>query len=144
MVLDAARKGASVGQQQGNWAWSTNLEKRIDLAIRLVQENPDPKIALRSLYDFVGVDILVAESVATSFGVVALAKGDPMLAITYGANIGGDTDTIAALAGAICGAYSGIEAFDREMIAYIEEVNHINLATEAVRLEDLINKRRDI
>ncbi len=140
-ILAAAKRGAGQGRRQGTWTWGTLLEKRIDLALRLVAENPRPEKALQALYDYVGVDILVAESVAAAFGVIALAKGDPMLAVVYGANIGGDTDTIAALAGAICGAWRGIEAIDRKMLAQIEDVNGLNLAVEASRLEALIKQR---
>jgi ADP-ribosylglycohydrolase len=142
MVLQAARQGAQLGRQQGAWAWGTQLEKRIELALQMVRENPEPAMALKALYDFVGVDILVAESVATALGIVELAKGDPMKAVIYGANIGGDTDTIAGLAGAICGAWSGIEAFDRKMLDQVEEVNHIDLAAEAAHLKTIINHRR--
>jgi ADP-ribosylglycohydrolase len=39
-----------------------------------------------------------------------LAKGDPETAIIYGANFGRDTDTIACMAGYICGAYAGLSA----------------------------------
>jgi ADP-ribosylglycohydrolase len=138
-ILEAAKAGAAWGRRQGTWAWGTRLEKRIDLAARLVAENPDPKKALELLYSYVGVDVLVAESVASAFGVVALARGDPMLAVVYGANLGGDTDTIGALAGAICGAWRGIGAFDRQMLAQIEEVNHLDLGAEAARLEILSN-----
>jgi ADP-ribosylglycohydrolase len=144
MIQQAGRQGAVVGRNQGVWTWGTQLEKRIDLALRLIKENPKPGSALKALYDFVGVDILVAESVATAFGIVDLAQGDPMKAIIYGANIGGDTDTIAALAGAICGAWRGIEAFDRHMLAQVEEINHLDLTAEAIHLETIIQKRRAI
>jgi ADP-ribosylglycohydrolase len=143
-ILEAAKTGAELGGRQGNWAWGTRLEKRIDLAARLVAENSDPKRALEMLYGYVGVDVLVAESVAAAFGVVALAKGDPMLAVVYGANIGGDTDTIAALAGAVCGAWRGIGAFDRQMLAQLQKVNRFDLAGEAARLEALSNLRSPV
>jgi ADP-ribosylglycohydrolase len=140
-ILAAAKQGAEQGRQYGNWIWGTPLEKRIDLAVRLVHENSRPPAALAALYDFVGVGMETAESVATVFGVICLAEGDPMLAVTYAANIGGDTDTIAALAGAICGAWRGIEAIDRKMLAQVTKVNHIHLYAEATRLDNLIKHR---
>jgi ADP-ribosylglycohydrolase len=142
MVLQAAGQGAQLGRKQGAWTWGTQLEKRIELALQIVQENLEPERTLKALFDFVGVDILVPESVATALGIVELAKGDPMKAVIFGANIGGDTDTIAALAGAVCGAWRGIEAFDQQMLSQVEEVNHIDLAAEAARLETIINQRR--
>jgi len=58
---------------------------------------------------------LVTESIPTAFGLVILAGGDPMRVVRYAANIGGDTDTIRAIAGAICGALRGIGAVDRAL-----------------------------
>ena len=140
-IMAAAKDGAERGRQHGAWAWGTPLDKRIDLAVRLVAEASRPQEALAALYDFVGVGMETAESVATVFGLICLADGDPMRAVTYGANIGGDTDTIAALAGAICGAWRGIDAIDRQMMAQVTKVNRIHLFAEARRLDSLIKNR---
>jgi ADP-ribosylglycohydrolase len=139
-ILQAAERGARAGREFGAWAWGTPLEKRIELAVRLVKENPQTEDALSALADYVGTDMLVAESVASAFGVVTLADGDPMKAIQYGANLGGDTDTIAALAGAICGAWKGVDAIDRDMLAQVERANGIDLAAEATRLVNLLQR----
>ena len=40
----------------------------------------------------------------------SLAAGDPERCVTYAANFGRDTDTMAAMAGAIAGAYGGADA----------------------------------
>lgn len=136
-ILQAAKAGAPKGLQAGEWAWSTRLEKRIELAERLVQEAADVPAALQALYDYVGVSMLAAESVAAAFGIVLLAEGDPSRAIHYGANIGGDTDTIAAIAGAICGAWQGIAPFDADLLAQVETVNQIDLKQEARRLASI-------
>lgn len=47
------------------------------------------------------------ETVPAVFALCYLAKGKPADAIIYGANFGRDTDTIATMAGAICGALTG-------------------------------------
>ena len=130
-ILEAAKWGAREGIRRGNWTWSTPLEGRIELAERLVREVKNPQAALRAIYRYVGTDMLVSESVAAAFGVFMLANGDPMKAVIFGANIGGDTDTIAAIAGAICGAWQGIEAIDAGMLAQIEKVNDLNFKGEA-------------
>jgi ADP-ribosylglycohydrolase len=139
-ILAAGMNGARAGREQGSWVWGTCLEKRIELAVRLVAENPQPDAALSALSDYVGTDMLIAESVACAFGLVALADGDPMLAIQYGANLGGDTDTIAALAGAVCGTWRGVGALDRELLSQVERINHIDLSSEADRLAGIIEE----
>ena len=54
-----------------------------------------------------------------------------MRAVRYAANIGGDTDTIGAIAGAVCGALAGIETIDRALLAEVERVNGLDLALVA-------------
>jgi ADP-ribosylglycohydrolase len=46
------------------------------------------------------------ETVPAAAGLACLAGGDPRTAVEYGANFGRDTDTIATMAGAMCGAVS--------------------------------------
>jgi ADP-ribosylglycohydrolase len=140
-VISAAEEGAVAGRNFGAWRWATPLEKRIELAVRLVKESSTFQHALTALADYVGTDMLVSESVACAFGVIFLAEGDPMKAVQYGANIGGDTDTIAALAGAVCGAMKGIDAIDLSMLHNLELVNQLDLASEAGRLVGIIEKR---
>ena len=130
-VITAAKQGAERGRACGAWSWATPLEKRIELAVRLVNESKNLDDALQALYDFVGVGLDPAESVATAMGVVVAVKGDPMQAILAGVNIGGDTDTIAAIAGSICGALRGIDAIDAEMLEQVERVNGIDLSQVA-------------
>lgn len=142
-ILQAAKEGAKVGAQKGEWAWSTPLESRIHLAEKIVSENPyQPTKVCRELFDYVGVDMLVAESVATAFGLVLLAEGDPMKAITMAANIGGDTDTIGVIAGAVCGAYMGIDAINPQLLKKVETVNHLHLSSVAERISALYEARR--
>lgn len=137
LILEAARRGARQGSALGEWGWSTSLEKRIELAEMLIAGAENETAALCALYDFVGVDVLTAESVATALGIVRLAAGDPMRAVFMAANLGGDTDTIAAIAGAICGAWMGIEAIDQALLTRVQNVSQIDLAAEARRLVEI-------
>jgi ADP-ribosylglycohydrolase len=50
------------------------------------------------------------ESVPAAIGCFAYAQGDPLRTIGLGASMGNDTDTIAAMAGALCGALVGERA----------------------------------
>ncbi len=126
-VLAAGQEGARRGRSLGGWSWATPLERRIELAVRLVGEARTTDEALDLLYGYVGVGLDPAESVATAFGLVCLAQGDPMAAILYGVNIGGDTDTIAGIAGGVCGALRGIEALDATLVRQVEQVNGLEI-----------------
>ena len=46
------------------------------------------------------------ETVPATLAICRLAAGDPWKAVTYGANFGRDADTIACMAGYVCGAFS--------------------------------------
>ncbi len=54
-----------------------------------------------------------------------------MVAMTMAANLGGDTDTLASMAGSICGALQGVGAFDEGMLAEVEAVNGLDLRSLA-------------
>jgi len=138
-VLQAALKGALLGAQLGHIVWGTSLEKRIFLALHLVNQASSTEEALDELYNFIGVDLLVAESVAVAFGIVKLAQGDPVQAVTLCANIGGGTDTIGAIAGAVCGAWKGSSAFPNSWLNLLEQVNHFDLTMQAKQLVAVID-----
>ncbi len=133
-IVQTAQEGARRGREFGEWSWATPLDQRIELAVRLAREAKSLEDALQSLYDFVGVGLDPAESVASAIGIVVAAQGDPRRAIFAGANIGGDTDTIAAMAGGICGAWRGISSFDAAMVREVERVNGLDLAALAREL----------
>jgi ADP-ribosylglycohydrolase len=48
------------------------------------------------------------ETVPAAAGLACLVRGDIQVAVEYGANFGRDTDTIAAMADALCGAASSV------------------------------------
>lgn len=137
-ILLAAQTGARLGAQRGQSIWGTSLEKRIGLAFQMVEEASTTEVALENLYHYIGVDMVVAESVACAFGIVKLAKGDPVQAVTLSANIGGDTDTIGAIAGAVCGAWKGAAVFPSEWLDLLEQVNQFDLVVQANSLSEVI------
>ncbi len=128
-VLAAAQRGAVDGRQHGAWMWTPPREHRIALAVRLVREAADAT-ARDALYNYIGVDITVTETI-TAFALVALAEGNPMRAALHAARMGGDADTIGAIASAVCGALSGIGAIDRDLLMTVERTNGLDLARVA-------------
>ncbi len=133
-IIAAAQDGARRGREFGAWSWATPLDKRIEFAVRLARQATSLDDALQTLYDYVGVGLDPAESVASAIGIVVAARGEPMTAIFAGVNIGGDTDTIAAIAGGICGALRGIQALDARLVNEVERVNGLDFASIAEKL----------
>ncbi len=60
-------------------------------------------------------------SVSAALWAVLSCPQDPEMAIIRAVNLGGDTDTIGAMAGAVAGAYHGAEALPRRWTQALEE-----------------------
>ena len=88
--------------------------------------------SLECLVEQVGTSVASAHAIPMAF---ALLTRDPSpRALLDAANIGGDTDTIGAIAGAILGAAAGVGVFDGRALAQVEEVSRLGLATVAEQL----------
>ena len=82
------------------------------------------------LYDVIGTSVASQESVVTAFALaqrVASAGLDSFDALCMAASLGGDTDTIAAILGAMLGACGGLELWPAALIEQITEVNSLQL-----------------
>ena len=82
------------------------------------------------------------ETVPCALALFYLAGGDPEKAIIYGANFGRDADTIATMAGALCGAFAGAGALRREWVEKIEK-NAPGQEKLANDLIDMLKKRNE-
>lgn len=81
------------------------------------------------------------EATALALAAVALADGDPIEAILVGVNMGRDSDTIAAMAGAITGAMAGVDAFPAEWVERVRGVHGVCVtATRGADLVDLADQ----
>ena len=86
--------------------------------------------ALEPLYTEIVCDYyfwsdLAPEAVGLAFGLMAAARGSFYHSVLGGVNIGRDTDTIAAIAGAITGALWGVEQIPEKWAGRIQKVNGI-------------------
>jgi ADP-ribosylglycohydrolase len=111
--IEAARLGARLG----HWVAGASIADRIAWAMTL----PD----LDAVVALVGTSLASQESVPAAFAVLALADGDGWEAALLAAGAGGDTDTIAAMAGAIAGACGS--PYPAEAIATVTAVNGLEL-----------------
>ncbi|HEY6491664.1 MAG TPA: ADP-ribosylglycohydrolase family protein, partial [Trebonia sp.] len=79
-----------------------------------------PEEAAEVIYALVGTSLATQESVPAAFAVLSAVPGDPWRACRLAASLGGDCDTIAAMAGAIGGAIHGLAAFPAHAVAVID------------------------
>jgi ADP-ribosylglycohydrolase len=120
LAIDAAR----IGSDRGYWVASADIGARIQLAIGFA--NPaDTDRSLTQLYEVVGTSLASQESVPAAFGIVRLFPGDPWEACLAAASLGGDSDTVAAMVGAISGALYGVDAFPAAARNIVAQVNSL-------------------
>ena len=75
-----------------------------------------------------------AESVPTAFAIARLHQDDAWAACGHAASLGGDTDTIAAMAGAMVAACTGMAALPAQAVRKVREVNDLDFEPLVDRL----------
>jgi ADP-ribosylglycohydrolase len=123
----AAVRAAELASPRGHWVAAADVAARIAWAQRLVADRPEGEAA-ETIYRLVGTSVATTESVPAAFAVLATVPGDPWRACLLAASLGGDCDTIAAIAGAIAGACHGAAAFPADAVRTVTEVNDLPLA----------------
>lgn len=119
-IISAGVLGAEMGRRRGRLWLGPSVARRIQMAVEIARGPGSELTRLRELYDVVGTSLSTPETVGSAFGVLAMAAGDPRQTAIYAANLSGDADTVGAIACAIAGAYSGINAFDPAILAKLD------------------------
>ncbi len=112
-------RAARIAAGRGHWVAGADVAARIEWATRLVAGRTRAQAA-ELIYTLVGTSLATQESVPAAFAVLAAEPADPWQACLLAASLGGDCDTIAAMAGAIAGACHGVMAFPPEAIVVID------------------------
>jgi ADP-ribosylglycohydrolase len=131
-AVRAAREAAG----RGHWVAGADVAARIEWATALATGLTE-SYAAEVIYTLVGTSLATQESVPAAFAVLAAVPGNPWRACLLAASLGGDCDTIAAMAGAIAGACHGMDGFPEEAVAVIdgqglgltqlaEDLNHLS------------------
>jgi len=131
MAIAAAR----LGGQRGHWTAGADVAARIDWAAGLVA-GAGPRQAAELIYTLIGTSLATQESVPAAFAVLSAVPDDPWGACLLAASLGGDTDTIAAIVGAISGACHGLAAFPVDAIKVVDR-NGLELSALADALLEL-------
>lgn len=139
-IVDSLPAIAHHAQQKRITTFSASLSARLELALKIVREANGVESASEQLYQVVGAGTSTIESVPCTIAMVELAQTDPNRCAILCANLGGDTDTIGAMATAICGALNGIGAISPDLKQELDAVNQLDFdryATELVRLRQM-------
>ncbi|WP_455150574.1 PfkB family carbohydrate kinase [Schaalia odontolytica] len=118
---------------RGAWTPDPDVVAATRRAMQLVA-NPASS-SLECLVEQVGTSVASAQAIPMAFAL--LARDPSPQALLDAANLGGDTDTIGAIAGAILGAALGFEVFVGRGLAQVELASHLDLPSVALELLEL-------
>lgn len=129
LAMDAAREGAT----RGRWTAGAEVEARLLWAADLALQD-DVERATDGVVALIGTSLATQESVPAAFAMLLLHPFDPWAACCAAAGLGGDTDTIAAMTGAMAGALHGVDAFPADAVETVLRVNGLDLERRAAAL----------
>jgi len=130
-IADSLPAIARHAQERRITTFSASLAARLELALKIVREANGIESASEALYQQVGAGTSTLESVSCAIAMVELAQTDPNRCAILCANLGGDTDTIGAMATAICGAIQGVNAIDPQLKQELDAVNQLDFGRYA-------------
>lgn len=132
-ALQSGLGTAHLAATHGNWVAGGGVSERIELALMLA--NPSrPQDSADAIIRLLGTSFATQESVPAAIGIAACYPDDPFGACLAAAASGGDSDTIAAMVGAILGAVHGVEAFPADAVELVRSVNKLDLDSVAAEL----------
>lgn len=134
--LSAAERGA----QYGFDVCSASIASRLRLAIELSGRCMQDEEFLQALYETVGTGLPSGESVPAALAIAYRTDRDLMKSIRLCANAGGDTDTMGAIAGAVCGAYQGASSIDPDHVSALTAINPFSFSQIAKAFVLLSNR----
>ena len=132
--IAAAPRAAARGLATAAPPLDTLLVRARDLVREFVGA---PDGAAEVIETVIGTGLATVESVPAAFAVLAVHPDDPWAACRLAASLGGDSDTIATVVGAIAGACHGASRFPLAARELVVGVNRLRLEELAVGLLDL-------
>lgn len=122
-LVSYALRACHLGYQLGAPTWAAKLPARVNLALDLARRyRGDAARFSQAIYEVVGTGTALTESVPAALAIAYYTRDVQDCAIMC-ANLGGDTDTIGAMATAICGAKTGVAAFPDGWCRLIDRQN---------------------
>lgn len=122
-VWDVAYQAIDAVSQKGLRIGGPKLNKRIQAIQHDLQIHPKEEM-LTLLADFYGTGVETIETIPAALAVLQLGEGHPLQVGQITAALGGDTDTIGAIACAIAGALH--PDFPNSVVSQLEKVNQID------------------
>ncbi len=123
-VLSVEEYAMSLGASTVSASLGTRIRYGVELAKKYESEEEH---FLEELYNMMGAGVNTVDSVPCAIAIAYYVSFDVHRCALLCANLGGDTDTIGAMAVSVCGGASGIQGIPPEDIELIRRANHIEM-----------------
>ncbi|MGI8459867.1 MAG: ADP-ribosylglycohydrolase family protein [Propionibacteriaceae bacterium] len=125
-ALTVAVAAAELAEHRGHWVAGGTIAARLRWALPYLRGLPGDRRPA-AVSDVIGTSVASQESVVAALALVSVAE-DPWATLCLAAGLGGDTDTVAAMAGAVLGSLGGTAVWPAAEVATLERVNELDLA----------------
>lgn len=133
VVLSAAEKGSEYGYEKTD----TDLPLRIKKSFERSDSLNDDSLFMKAQYEENGSSLPMLEACPTALS-IAYRSGDEIMKAAYlAANMGGDTDTVAAMACMVIGAHIGASNIPPGAKELVASVNNHPFEETALKLAEL-------
>lgn len=137
-ILKSIIHGAKEGRKMGAKKYvGASTGKRIEWVANVIKGIHSAEEVLDFIYHVIGTTMESNEVVPAAVGIFAYAKGDTWLSIKLGSSVGGDTDTIAAIAGTLSCLYSGGHNIPISIVEMVLHTNNLGIQKYAAMLSSL-------
>ena len=124
-AVDAAIDAALAGERRGHWRAGGSIAARLWWATGHLA-GLTPAAQGEAVDQLIGTSVASQESVVAAIALASVAE-DPWETLRLAASVGGDTDTIAAICGAVLGSVFGLAGWPAEQVATVTSVNRLEL-----------------
>lgn len=122
-IVNYAIQANDRGLRLGTPTWAAKNKNRLEIGIEIAKKYENDEEAFsQAIYETVGTGTMISESIPAALSMAYYAKNVQKCAYLC-ANLGGDTDTIGAMATAICGAKKGASDIPNNWKKLIDEKN---------------------
>lgn len=140
-IVDAAIEGGYYGLGEAPYqGCGASSVKRLIFVREYLKTNPSDEDLLDFLFSVLGTGLESADVFSAVFALFLAHPGDTFKVLCLAASVGGDTDTIAALVGALSRAYAPDSSIPPSILSTVYRVNDLSLDSISKRLEGLKRK----
>lgn len=140
-IVAAALQGAKRGLQAAPYlACAASSGSRISYLLSHIQGFASDDELLNFLFAVFGTGLASVDVCGAVFGIFLYAEKDVFKAISLAASVGGDTDTIAALVGALCTAYAGKHNIPSAIVEQVRVVNNLDFSIFETEIKETFSK----